>query len=59
MKEILPHMFDSIRNEIVILAIIFVAAIVIRFVGNQIDTANSIYEAIRETTVQFLSINIV
>lgn len=49
MKEILPHMFDSIRNEMVILAIIFVAAIVIWFVGNQIDIVNGIYEAIRET----------
>lgn len=49
MKEILPHMFDSIRNEMVILAIIFVAAIVIWFVGNQIDIVNGIYEAIQET----------
>ena len=49
MKEILPHMFDSIRNEMVILAIIFVTAIVIWFIGNQIDIVNGIYDAIRET----------
>lgn len=49
MKEILPHMFDNIRNEMIILAIIFVAAIVIWFIGNQIDIVNGIYEAIRET----------
>lgn len=49
MKEILPHMFDSIRNKMVILAIIFVTAIVIWFIGNQINIVNSIYEAIQET----------
>lgn len=48
MKEILPNMFDNIRNEMIILVIIFVAAIVIWFIGNQIDIVNSIYEAIQE-----------
>lgn len=49
MKEILPNMFDNIRNEMIILVIIFVAAIVIWFIGNQIDIVNGVYEAIRET----------
>ena len=48
MREILPHMFNSIRNEMELLAVIFVAAIVIGYVQWQIDIVNSIYEAIQE-----------
>lgn len=52
MREILPHMFNSIRNEMELLAVIFVAAIVIGYVLWQIDIVNSIYEAIQEKNPQ-------
>lgn len=51
MKETLQRMFDAItvRGETKLLAIIFVASIVIWFIGSIIDTVNSDYDAIHET----------
>ena len=50
MKETLIRIFDAmtIRDEMILLAIIFVVAIVIWFVRHQIDIANRLYEAIQE-----------
>lgn len=50
MKETLIRVYDAItiRDEMNLLAIIFVVAIVIWFVGHQIDIANRLYEAIQE-----------
>lgn len=50
MKETLIRIFDAItvRDEMILLAIIFVVAIVIWFVRRQIDIANRLYDAIEE-----------
>ena len=51
MKETFTRMFDAItiRGEMKLLAIIFVASIVIWFIGSIIDTVNSDYDDIHET----------
>lgn len=50
MKETLIRMYDvmTIRDEMTILAIIFVVAIVIWFVRRQMDIANRLYKDIEE-----------
>lgn len=50
MKETLIRIFDAItvRDEMILLAIIFVVAIVIWFIQRQMDIANRLYEAIKE-----------
>ena len=49
MKEILIRMFDTIRDELNLLTIIFAASIAIWFIWSIIDTVNSEYDAIQET----------
>ena len=51
MEETLQRIFDTttVRGEMKILAIIFVASLVIWFIGSIIDTVNSDYDAIYET----------